>query len=202
MMKKYNINNTTFRILGLYRTNYGRSLHLREISREAGVDVKAVHLQLKKLEKLNVLSGVVKGRNKEFTLNLGNLATKYFMVLAETFATIAYIERFFVIKKITTEIGDKTEGAVILFGSLVEEKETEESDVDLYVLTERRLDENIFTEIGSLVGREINVKYTSKDRFLKGLEDGDPLIREVASKHIVLRGVDDFCDVMWRYYAK
>lgn len=201
-MKKYNINNTTFRILGLYRTNYGRSLHLREISREAGVDVKAVHLQLKKLEKLNVLSGVVKGRNKEFTLNLGNLATKYFMVLAETFATIAYIERFFVIKKITTEIGDKTEGAVILFGSLVEEKETEESDVDLYVLTERRLDENIFTEIGSLVGREINVKYTSKDRFLKGLEDGDPLIREVASKHIVLRGVDDFCDVMWRYYAK
>ena len=79
---------------------------------------------------------------------------------------------------------------------------TEESDVDLFVLTEKKLNENAFTETGSLVGREISLKCTSKKRFLKGLEDGDPLIREVASKHIVLKGIDDFCNVVWRYYAK
>ncbi len=202
MMKEYNINNTTLKILGLYRNDYGRSLHLREISREVGVDVKAVHLQLKKLEKLNILSGIPKGRNKEFTLNLSNSITKYYMVLAEAFASIIFLEKNFVIKKIISETGDGTEGAIILFGSLAEGEETEESDVDLFVLTEKSLNENIFAETGSLVGREINVKYTSKKRFLKGLKDGDSLIREVASRHIVLKGVDDFCDVMWRYYAK
>jgi len=37
---------------------------------------------------------------------------------------------------------------------------------------------------------------------LKGLENGDPLVREVASNHVVLKGIDEFCDTMWRYYAR
>jgi hypothetical protein len=44
MMKGYNINQTTLKILGLYRSDYRRSLHLRQIARETNVDVKAVQL--------------------------------------------------------------------------------------------------------------------------------------------------------------
>ena len=202
MMDNYNINQTTLRILGLYASDYKKSLHLREVARETKVDVKAVQLQLRKLEKINVLWSALKGRNKEYYLNLNNSITRYYMMLAETFASINYLASNFVIKKIIGEIGDKTEGIIVLFGSFAREEATQESDVDIFVLAERKLNESGFSEVGSLIGREINVKSMNKKRFLKGLEDGDPLIREVVSSHIVLKGVDEFCDIMWRYYAR
>jgi hypothetical protein len=56
-------------------------------------------------------------------------------------------------------------------------------------------------EAGSLIGREISVKSSNKKRFLEGLKSNDPLVREAVSNHILLKGIDDFCDIMWRYYA-
>ena len=53
-----------------------------------------------------------------------------------------------------------------------------------------------------MIGMQISVKPGTKRKFLKGLEDGDPLVKEVISNHIVLSGVDDFCSLMWRYYAR
>lgn len=201
-MKEYNINQTTLRILRLYTSDYKRSLHLREIARAAKVDVKAIQLQLKKLEKINVLSSILKGRNKEYSLNLSNSITKYYMILAETFASVNYLGRNFLIKKLVSETGNQMDGTIVLFGSFAKGEETEESDIDIFVLTEKKLNRSAFIEAGNLIGREISVKSTNKKRFLKGLDDGDPLIREVASKHIVLRGIDDFCNIMWRYYAR
>jgi predicted nucleotidyltransferase len=202
MMEKYNINQTTLKILLLYASNYKKSLHLREIARETKVDVKAVQLQLKRLEKINVLSSIVKGRNKEYRLNLSNLMTKYYMMLAETFASIVYLGKNFLIKKIISEVGNHVEGAILLFGSFAKGQITKKSDIDLFFIVEKKLDRSVVSEVGNLVGREISVKSASRRQFLKGLEDGDPLIREVVSNHIVLKGVDDFCEIMWRYHAR
>ena len=77
MMEEYNINQTTLKILGLFRNDYRRSLHLRQIARETRVDVKAVQLQLKRLERMNILSSLLKGRNKEYSVNLRNSIAKY-----------------------------------------------------------------------------------------------------------------------------
>jgi predicted nucleotidyltransferase len=202
MMEKYNINQTTLKILLLYASDYKKSLHLREIARETKVDVKAVQLQLKRLEKINVLSSIVKGRNKEYRLNLNNLMTKYYMMLAETFASIVYLRKNFLIKKIISEVGNYIEGAILLFGSFAKGQITKKSDIDLFFIVEKKLDRSVVSEAGNLVGREISVKSASRRQFLKGLEDGDPLIREVVSNHIVLKGVDDFCEIMWRYHAR
>jgi len=42
MMEKYTINQTTLGILGLYRNDCKKPLHLREISGRTEVDVKSV----------------------------------------------------------------------------------------------------------------------------------------------------------------
>ena len=202
MMEEYNINQTTLKILGLYASDYRKSLHLREISRETNVDVKAVQLQLKRLEKINVLSSTVKGRNKEYYLNLGNVMTRYYLVLAETFVSLSYLGKNFLIKKVIGEIGNNVEGSVILFGSFAKGQATKKSDIDLFIISEREFDSGAIREAGNLVGREISVKSSNKEQFLKGLENGDPLIREVVSSHVILKGVDDFCDIMWRYHAR
>jgi len=202
MMEQYNINQTTLRILGLYASDYKKSSHLREIARETKVDVKAVQLQLKRLGKRNILSSIMKGRNKEYYLNLSNSTSKYYMILAETFASLSYLGKNFLIKKVIDEIGNHIEGTIILFGSFAKGQTNERSDIDLFVVTQKKIDRSIFTKAGNLIDRETSVKSSTKRQFLKGLENGDPLVREVVSNHIVLKGIDEFCDTMWRYYAR
>lgn len=202
MMEKYNINKTTLKILGLFLGDYRRSLHVREIARDVGVDVKAVGLQLRRLENINVLSSIIKGRNKEYRLKLDNLVAKYYMILAETFASIRFLEKNFLIKRLMSETGDKLEGTTMLFGSFAKGEMTEESDIDLFIISNRKPDADVIRETGSLIDREVNIKSTNMKQFLNGLMDNDPLIMEVVSNHIVLKGIDDFCEIMWRYNAR
>jgi predicted nucleotidyltransferase len=201
MMEKYNINQTTLKILGLYSNDYSKRLHLREIARETGVDVKAVQLQLKRLEKTNILSSILRGRNKEYCLNLNNSITRYYMVMAETFVSIRYLRRNFLIKKIVDEIGNTIDDIIVLFGSFARNQATKSSDIDLFVISEKKPDRTVAEEAGDIVGRRVSVKFASKKQFMNGLIEKDPLICEVVSNHIVLKGVDDFTGIIWRYYA-
>lgn len=202
MMKKYNVNQTTLKILGLYRNNYAAAFHVREVARKVRIDVKAVQLQLKMLENVNVVSGTTNGRNKEYRLNLGNYLTKYHMVLAETFASITYLNENFEVKKLISEIGDHLCGCIVLFGSFAKGEMTQESDIDLLVINDRKPDTHAAVEMGRLIGREVSVKSTTGKRFLEGLMNGDPLIREVIANHIILKDLDTICNVMWLYHAK
>lgn len=199
MLEEYNITQTTLKILGLYTNNYKKSLHLREIARETKVDVKAIQLQLKKLEKINILSSATKGRNKEYVLNLSNIITKYYLVMAEIFSSVIYLKKNFLIKKIITDLTNKVDGTIILFGSFVKGGYTKESDVDLFIITEKKIDKNLATKIGDLVNRDINIKSSNTIQFLNGLKKNDPLITEVISNHIVLKGADNLCDIVWLY---
>ena len=104
MLEEYNITQTTLKIIGLYTANYRKSLHLREIARETDVDVKSIQLQMRKLERINILSSVIRGRNKEYTLNLNNIITKNYLIMAESFLTVIYLKKHFLIKKVTDSL--------------------------------------------------------------------------------------------------
>lgn len=201
MLEEYNITQTTLKIIALYRYNYTAHIHLREIARETSVDVKSIQLQLKKLEKINVLSSATRGKNKEYSLNLGNIITKNYLIMAESFTAIIYLKKHFLIKKILEEVGGMADGVLALFGSFVKGGHTKESDVDLFVIGQKKIDRNVIMKASDLVNREINVKYSTKAQFQDGLQGRDPLIKEVAANHIILKGIDEFCDLMWRYNA-
>lgn len=201
MLEEYNINQTTFKILRLYAGDYARSLHLRQIARDVGVDVKAVQVQLKRLEKANILSSQVKGRNTEYRLNLGNSIARYCMVMAETFAATAYLQNNFLVKKVAGEARNLVDGPLLLFGSFAKGQQRKDSDIDLFAITDSKLDLKAFMEVGSLVNRAISVKSAGKARFMEGLRNRDPLIVEVVADHIILKGTDEFCDMMWVYHA-
>ena len=202
MMKKYNINRTTLKILGLYRSNYAAVFHVREVARKIRIDVKAVQLQLRMLENVNVVSGKTNGRNKEYRLNFGNYLTKYHMLLAEAFASITFLSENFEVKKLISEIDEPLYGCIVLFGSFAKGEMTQESDIDLLFINDRKPDTNAVVEAGRLIGREVNVKFTNVKRFSEGLTNGDPLIREVIANHIILKDIDTICNIMWLYYAK
>jgi predicted nucleotidyltransferase len=205
MMEKYNINQTTLRIVGRYTSDYGMSLHLREIARQTRVDVKATQLQLKRLESMNVLTSMPKGRNKEYSLKLDNPITKYYVMMGEAFATVICLANNFVIKKVVSEVVGKIEGTVVLFGSFARGDATRRSDVDLFVIGDaglRARTKNMVDDASELIGRRISLKTASSEQFLKGMVDADPLVKEVISNHVILRGLDEFCEILWSYYAR
>jgi len=204
MLDKYNMNQTTLKILSLFRSDYRRSSHVREIARETGVDVKSIQIQLRRLERKRILSSSIKGRNKEYSLTFSNLLTKYYLTLAETFTSITYLEENFLIKKIMSELEIGIEGTIILFGSFAKARPMKESDVDLFIVTEQLSKAHIDAtrEVEGLTGRTISVKSASETEFLKGFARGDPLLREVVSDHIILKGIDNFVDMMWRIHAR
>jgi len=194
MKEKYNINQTTLRIIELYTTNYTKQMHLREIARAINVDVKATHLQLEKLESLNVLNSTRKGRHKEYTLNLQNLLTKNFLVIAELFKSTKFLSENFPIKKILSQIDD--DSITVLFGSYAKGTYTEESDIDIFSIGETSIG-----QLGKTIGKTIVVKSATEQQFYKGLSR-DPLVKEVVNNHIVLRNAERFCDILWRFYAR
>lgn len=200
MLNYYNITQTTLRVMGLYANDYKKSLHIREIARKTSVDVKSIQIQLQKLENLNVLSSIRRGKNKEFSLNR-DVVTRYYLVMAECFATVVYLKKHFLIKKMLAEMEPHIGGAIILFGSHAKGTSTRQSDIDLFVLSDKKVDRKIVLRASDMINREISVKSSGRQQFQDRLRANDPLAREIVSNHVILRGADEFCQMMWRDYV-
>ena len=202
MEENYYINQTTIKILALFRTDYETAIHVREIARNIQTDTKTVGIHLNRLENINVLKSTIRGRNKEYQLNLDNPVTKYYVILAETYTTITYLEGNYLIKKLTGEILDRIDGTVILYGSYAKGEATEDSDIDLLVITDKKIDRKAISETGKIMAKEINIKETNSVLFQEGVKENDPLISEVIKNYIVLEKIDSFVKAMWRYYVE
>ena len=227
---KLNVNDTTFKILALYRSDYRRALHTREIARSVATDVQPVSVQLRRLEEASILKSTVKGKHKEYRLNLENILTKYYLVLAETYTTLSFLDRNFLVKRVLEEL-DETDttalfSTLVLFGSFASERANERSDIDILTITD--FDEqiaflraesssvdaqtshvkvagkdslkNIVRNIEIEIGREINIKQTTPLQFMNGLRAASPFEREVVTHHVVLRNIDSFCGIMWEFF--
>jgi DNA-binding Lrp family transcriptional regulator len=194
-MNKYNINQTTLGILGLFRGDYRLSLHLREIARRIGVDVKAVQIQLLRLEQEGILRRVDRGRIKDYSLSIEDPLPLYYMVLAEVFMTTAFLTRNFVIKKVAEGIME-VDGVILLYGVHAEGVGKEGDPITLLVIAGKGPEVDTISELGSRISREIMVKVVDRAWFLQGLAMRDPLISGVASNHVVLKGIDDLCRIM------
>ncbi len=191
-------------ILGLYLADYRKELFLREISRLSGVHLMSAQRLLKALVKQAVLQGRVEGKNKYFSLNLDNTLAKEYLLRAETAALISVLEDDFLLKKVYSEIFTLAPaGAVVLFGSYAKKKQDEQSDVDLLYLGEQGAQFAVaMKKIGSLYGKEINVKKTSPSNFEKALRNKDALVSEVLKNHVLLYRPSLFVDSVWRYFCE
>lgn len=192
------------RILSLYRTDYTASLHVREIAKRLGTSHVTILPHLKQLAKNKILQHQSVGRNKQYLLNKTNILTKYYLTTAEQVATINYMEKNFIMKKLAENLNNiDTSTPLILFGSYADNSATEESDIDLFsigTLTKDQL--NHIKAFEATFGKKINVKNATAENFNKALRTGDILIKEIVRNHIILRNADPFVTMLWRYHAE
>jgi len=196
------ITNHTLRILGLYRSDYTRRLHLRAMAKLLGTGHGTLLPHLRRLEEDKILVGARAGKNKEYSLNLNNILARDYVALAEKFEAIRCLAGNFTIKKLTEELSRLgLEGAVVLFGSYAKDYATEASDIDLFYLGRLQEDKvEAIRKFGKIYGKEIDVKQSTVEHFKDGLIVGDALVKEVIGGHIVLQNPDPFVNVLWRHY--
>jgi len=193
-----------FAVLALYRTDYTVSMHIRAMAKLIGTSHVALLPYLKQLEYLQILNPEKAGRNKQYHLSKDNILTKHYLTITEELATINYLERNFLIKKLCEHLNNvDISNPLILFGSYAKGYATEESDIDL--LSIGKLSENQLNQIKKFeatFGKKVNVKTVTAENFDAALRTGDILIKEVITSHIVVSNPDPFVTMLWRQYIE
>ncbi len=192
-----------FAILQLYRNKYDASFHIRAIAKLLGTSHVTLLPYLRRLEKNKILISRKVGKNKEYMLNPDNILTKEYLTIAEELETIRYLDKNFLIKKISEKILSlDLMGAIVLFGSYAKNYATDVSDIDLLCLgkpSEITVEE--IKKIGKTYGKKISVKTASPEDFKDGLRSGDALVSEIVNDHIILQNSELFVRLLWRHYV-
>lgn len=125
MLKKLSsITPKTLEVFYLFASNPLDRFHGREVVRQTGVSLGAVHQTLSKLYILGLLNREKKGRMYFYSFNIESAVAKQFKVLFNVSALDELVDR---IKHLSER--------VMLFGSCAEGTDVEDSDIDLFVLT-------------------------------------------------------------------
>jgi hypothetical protein len=198
------ITNNIFKILTLYRDDYSASFHVRAMAKLIGTSHVALLPYLKHLEELKLLKSENAGRNKQYTLNKENILAKYYLAATEELATIDFLEKTFLIKKLSEHLNSiDISSPLILFGSHPKFYANEESDIDLFYIGKLAKPQQAhIKKFEAIYGKKINLKTASIENFSAGLRSGDILIREVVANHIVISNPDAFVTLLWRYYVE
>jgi len=194
--------NNKMEIMSLYRHDYLAQYHTRMIAKLTKKSHVTLLPHLKSLEKDKILTPKTIGKNKVFSLNFNNILTKEYILLSETIKTIIFLEKSFLMKKISTELFNlNLSGTIILFGSYTKGTAKEDSDIDIFYLgaiTEKEINE--IKKISQTYGKTINVKKSKSKNFETGLRKKDPLLTEIIKDHIILQNPCTFVNALWRYF--
>ena len=182
------LNEKELKILNVFSSNYSKMVYGRDVAKNLGFNQKSVSNILKGLEGKNVLKYRVEGRNKYYFLNRMNGGIKEIVKLIEINKKILFLKDSKIVE-LLIKLERKTDGVLIVFGSYASGRNKKSSDLDLFVVG------NI-ADVGDLreiYGIDINVVRTTFGKFDKG----DVIIKEVMGNHVVLKGVEEFVNLIW-----
>lgn len=183
------LNNKTLDILENFADDYNKRIYGREISKKNNMNQKTVSNILNNLEKEHILKFSIEGKNKYYFLNKSNINIKEIIKLMEINRKIKLIEKYKKFRDLFNKIESRTEGILIIFGSYSNFSSNEKSDLDILIMGKNK----DFKDLEQLYNIKINVVKINKKMFNKN----DILIKEIIKNHIVLKGIEEFIDLIW-----
>lgn len=133
MINKYVFSNISQKIIKYLLLNSGKACYEREIARGAGVSYGSANRILNILNEKGIVTRRAEGNMKYYTIDLFNPYLQEFKILTNMLFIEPLIEK---LKAYTYKI--------VLFGSCAAGQDTQESDIDLFILT---TEENIVRAI-------------------------------------------------------
>ena len=175
MVKDVLIKTAEQRILSLFATNPDRAFYGREISSKTGISLGATSNALRLLERKGLLTFERKGKTNLYALKLPNPYIKHFKILNSLLIMEPLIEKLKSVSK-----------RIILYGSYATGSFTSDSDLDLFIVSNKRKEvlERLENFKGS-IDIEINPVIKKQIGWMK-LETSDPEFFDQLSGGITL----------------
>jgi predicted nucleotidyltransferase len=150
------------------------ALYMREIERRTGFAIGTVQTELKKLQRLDIISGVKDGNRVYYRANTAHPLYPEIRALVLKTSGLADV--------IVNALGNETDIRVaFVFGSFARQEEKASSDVDLMVVGDiglRKLT-GLLMDVSGKIGREINPHVFSEKEFVKRKKDQDHFLNQV-----------------------
>jgi predicted nucleotidyltransferase len=188
---KLKITENHLKVLSLFTRGFNREYYIREIPKLLGIGPRTAQLILNDLEEKGVLESETRGKIRTYRLKKG-ITTKEYLIFSEQYKTIVFLESHLLIKEIVEKIYENIKGIALIFGSYAKGTEKEDSDLDMLIIGKH--DEEAIKKVACTYGREISIKSYSLSAFKKNMKSH--LIVEVLCNHIVIRGVEDFINMV------
>lgn len=181
MLEQLFTSKTRIRILSLLMFNQDKEYHLREIARLINVSPKHVGKELEKLMKINLVTRYEKGNMSIYSIKKNNIILNE---LKQIFIKTDYLGE--IIRK---ELKGNIKYAFI-YGSFAKGEETENSDIDLFVIGDIREDDliKIIQTLEKRMGREINYVLWNENTFKQRAKSHHLLKTIKMSKIVMLAG--------------
>ena len=181
MLEALFTSHTRIKILSLLMFHPDKEYHLREIARIIQASPRYVSKELEKLLRINLVHTYAKGNLTIYAINRNN------SILPELRAI--FLKTDFIGTLIKNKLKGKATYA-FLYGSFAQGEETEQSDIDLFVIGTIKEDEliRIIQNIEKKVSREVNYVLWSEHLFRQRAQSHHLLQTIKKSKIIMLVG--------------
>ena len=191
----YQKRNKDLDVIALYSGDYKARFYLRQISKLARLPLKTCQNILFNLEKERILRSKVEGKNKYFSLNLGNIQTRSYLLKSEIHKTDLFLEKYPEFKTFLKSIN--TNSILIAFGSFAKFKADKGSDVDLFIVSNN---EEVWPF--HLLPYKIHQNSLGEGSFKNAVTERETLVKEIEANHIILNNHSAYVNIIWEYYKK
>lgn len=186
------------KIIDLYLDDYRKAFSGREIAKKTDLSPQTALINLNQMVKEHILSFTVRGRNKEYKLNLENIQTKIILEITEHNKALERLQNK-ELKILFNELFKYCD-SIILFGSFASFSEKKDSDIDIVVVGKASKEK--INQIINKYSREINVEFISLSDFKKSFKEKKALAIEILKKHILFGDIKPIIDVFFEYYLR
>jgi predicted nucleotidyltransferase len=194
MYKKVNITRNYLKVLELFTRGFNSEFYIRETSKKLNLSTRTAQIILNDFEKKGVLNSKLSGKTKLYFLNKQNIVSKSYIILAENYKLINFYINHYEIKQFFSNILKHfSEEIILVFGSFARHKEKEESDLDVLIINNKKINKNILNKYMERYSIKINIKFCRFENFNKN----DYLIKEIIKNHICINNTEKFIKLIW-----
>jgi len=188
-MSKMLLKDSSMAILAEFSSDYNRKIYGWEVARKLKMNQKTVSNVLNNLEKEHILKFSHEGRNKYYLLNRFNPEIKEVIKFIDIKRKIDFLEKNKKIRELFEKLEQKTKGILVIFGSYAKQINHENSDLDVFIIGQ--IDET--EDLEKIYNIKINIIKSTRKKFNKN----DIFIKEITKNHIILKGLEDFVELIW-----
>lgn len=167
----------------------GEYYTMHELSKLLVIPYASFHRLVQQMKDILTIKPV--GKSKTIMLNITNHIVKSHLVVSSDEERKEFLNKQPIIKKISGEL--TTKNIVVLFGSYAKGKETELSDIDIFVINRNGKKDISFSKYELLFKKKINPIVISIKEFEEMLKAKEENVgKQVLKDHIILNGPEQF----------